>query len=103
MRDSPCTATSASLGWPNFCHHTTLGGERGGRGGAGAPTPLTCPSARESEFQLLIKPSRALRIIPVPDMIRGLYRGGCQRRGAELIHGERGEGSGGRLGLGPYG
>ena len=39
---------------------------------------MTCPSARESEFQLLIKPSRVLRTIPVPDVIRGLYRGGCQ-------------------------
>ena len=43
---------------------------------------MTCPSARESEFQLLIKPNRMLRTIPVPDVIRGLYRGGCQSHDA---------------------
>ena len=65
--------------------------------GAGAQTPLTCPSARELfEIQLFSKSSRLLRTIPVPDMIQGLYRGGCQCMAAcKLIHGERGEGSGG--------
>ena len=105
VRDSPDTATSASFGWPNIVTTHLAGGERGGRGGAGAPTPLTCPSARELfEILLFSKPIRLLRTIPVLDVIQGLYRGGCQSMAAcKLIHGERGEGSGGSLGLGPYG
>ena len=65
---------------------------------------MTCPSARELfEILLFSKPIRLLRTIPVLVVIQGLYRGGYQSMAAcKLIHGERGEGSGGGLGLGPY-